>query len=496
MSGLLKEHGLIGGGGGQLKESFGDGSDGILNLTNIQPIVTAPNGGDINTLFDEDPTTYFTTNSVINDDVILDMVFDEPFTPTFIFSNLRWTGTSGNILIRSSDDGISYTTRTSMGINNINKDTVEISPGNAIAKYWRLTTASSVGVITYIGNLSIKRRHFLVAKAGDKSNSMHVEQCNSIYIGENCMVTTSFTRLGYILFSQGDVIIDGELFLERAHPSRVELPLLSLGKTYEDRLALTKQIQDLVGGGGGNGGYGGGVSGGSRAGGGEANVPRALAGGYGGGGGGGCITTTLSAGNGGSIDLAYPDRAWGTWTPGINKSAYHSSNHFVIIPGIYGSGGVGGTSGASGTNYALSGYGAPCAGGGGGGSGAAYASSTAQTSPNAGSGGYSAPLILIIAKGNIIINGVIKSVAGVGGRGGNAKADVSNTITSGGGGGGGTGGGVVALLYRGGYTNNGIIDVSGGAGGSGGNKYGSDARSEAGGSGTSGSIGTIHIQKI
>ena len=69
-------------------------------------------------------------------------------------------GTSGNILIRSSDDGISYTTRTSMGINNINKDTVEISPGNAIAKILRLTTASSVGVITYIGNLSIKRRHF------------------------------------------------------------------------------------------------------------------------------------------------------------------------------------------------------------------------------------------------------------------------------------------------------------------------------------------------
>ena len=40
--------------------------------------------------------------------------------------------------------------------------------------------------------------------------------------------------------------------------------------------------------------------------------------------------------------LRIPIELGGTWTPGINKSAYHSSNHFVIIPGIYGSGGVGG----------------------------------------------------------------------------------------------------------------------------------------------------------
>lgn len=76
-----------------------------------------------------------------------------------------------------------------------------------------------------------------------------------------------------------------------------------------------------------------------------------------------------------------------------------------------------------------------------------------------GAGGGGGGAILIMAGGNIIING---NISARGGKGGDAIARASG---EGGGGGGGGSGGVVAIKSAGQITNNGTIDSDGGTGG-------------------------------
>lgn len=99
-----------------------------------------------------------------------------------------------------------------------------------------------------------------------------------------------------------------------------------------------------------------------------------------------------------------------------------------------------------------------------------------------GSGGG---LVVVIAHGDVVINGAILARGAPGGNGGAGVAGTVSTwdlFAGGGAGGGGNGGGVVCILHHGSYQNNGTIDVSGGLGGSPG--------------GEAGQIGRIEVRKI
>ena len=88
-------------------------------------------------------------------------------------------------------------------------------------------------------------------------------------------------------------------------------------------------------------------------------------------------------------------------------------------------------------------------------------------------------LLILIVRGNIIINGTISSNGASGGNG--------VRISKGSGGGGGSGGGRIIITYGGTYTNAGSVVANGGSGGS---------ASSGGGSGASGGAGSITTRKI
>ena len=92
-----------------------------------------------------------------------------------------------------------------------------------------------------------------------------------------------------------------------------------------------------------------------------------------------------------------------------------------------------------------------------------------------GSGG----LLILIVRGNILINGTISS----NGSNGGAGSAVSKRC----GGGGGSGGGRVIIIYGGTYNNGGSVVANGGGGGSGGG---------GGGAGGSGGVGSITTRKV
>jgi len=88
-------------------------------------------------------------------------------------------------------------------------------------------------------------------------------------------------------------------------------------------------------------------------------------------------------------------------------------------------------------------------------------------------------LLILIVRGNIIINGTISSNGASGGNG--------VRISKGSGGGGGSGGGRIIITYGGTYTNAGSVVANGGSGGS---------ASSGGGPGASGGAGSITTRKI
>ncbi len=176
--------------------------------------------------------------------------------------------------------------------------------------------------------------------------------------------------------------------------------------------------------------------------------------------------------------------------------------------GCGGGGGTGGTVSATKYNGAPGGVGGSTSTGGVGGAGAGGAS--AGTAGGAGGGG----IVVIIAKGNIVINsgGVITAsstqpggnsgnstvdggASGGGGGAGNGGAGGAGYSTAGwsctGGGGGGAGGGVVVLIYGGSYTNNGAIMVNGSSGGTAGTASGGINGNHAGQPGSPGQAGSI-----
>ena len=328
-----------------------------------------------------------------------------------------------------------------------------------------------------------------------------VKQYSSITINAGHIVTVNSPCRGLVLYSQGNVTINGTIDMsKKAGFSVGEIPpiLITNSKLYKyNRLATI--FTSLKGGAGGKGGYGGGGRATSyRSPGGLGGGGRLFAGGYGGGGGRllqNDYQSQQNGGNGGTVD--YNDlgggKSSGVWSYGRDDQSISLQGN----NGIHGGGGSGGAYAIPRrtSSYSRTGDGGICFGGGGGGSGGC--SVYDGNSSDAGNGEFAGGFILIVSGGNINIGSKGKLLAN-GGNGGDGSAgaggDSSSCWGDGGGGGGGGGGGVVALFYKQSYTNSGSISVSGGLGGSGGasGKVGGDS----GGSGTSGSIGTVYTEKL
>lgn len=319
----------------------------------------------------------------------------------------------------------------------------------------------------------------------------------SFKLNEDHVLTTENAFRVLVIRSWGDIVIDGEINIDKR------------GGFPERYITIGGQQYDLQGGDGGNGGDGGHghISYAWGGAGGSANANEDCAGGRrGGGGGGGAINAETqtgiwgsNGGDGGPKNTGVNpsmDPQWGG--EGGDPLGGKSQGGGV---GSRGSGGGGAACEVPLYNYdAYGGRGGGSRdGGSGGGGGAVIVFSSASTDGGYGSpspGEYGGGALVLLAGGDIVINGQILARGGKGGDGGEGKITGSGLAAGagGGGGGGGSGGGRVIILHRGDYTLNGNVVVTGGSGGTGGASTGGTSRPSD--SGYSGRVGSVQVKQL
>lgn len=297
------------------------------------------------------------------------------------------------------------------------------------------------------------------------------------------IITLLYPARAFIILSQNDITINGRIDLDYSG---------GMGDRY---LEVNGVNYDLLGGLGGNGGNGGG----STNNGGMVDTYYRCAGGMRGGGGGG---GGPSGGRGGFKNTSF-DMVQDTI---LGKDITVGSSELDAQDGYNGLGGGGGADaffsatgarlrGGNSINNTLN-KGAAHGGGGHIGVDTANASFNAiapealARPANLTGGG----VLVLIALGNIIINGEIWARGIGGGRGGHAYTGTDNYRSYGGGGGGGSGGGKILAIHQGSFTNNGSILLTGGVGGLGGN--GDSGLGAAGSAASSGGSGTISNYQV
>jgi hypothetical protein len=317
-----------------------------------------------------------------------------------------------------------------------------------------------------------------------------VRQYSSITINSGNELTVSGRCRGLILYSTGNVVINGTINMN-SKSACYNLPMNTQGMILDEEMRTAIVAGNSLfsiprGGAGGNGGKGAVTTFGGA--GGTGSIGYVFGGGRGGGGGGcgiGGYTLSITygaGGRGGSIaETAIVQGAGGT---GISRSTntYGHNEQSSQWGHNGGGGGGGGYGGSVGPGYG--GHGGTGIGGGGGGGGFGVNSTTRAGSGENGKG-YGGGAVYIIAKGNITI-GATGFITAHGGDAGNGGTSIGTTNR--GGGGGGSGGGVVLLAHGGSYSNSGNINVSGGLGG-----VGAAAGTEQA---PSGSIGSIEVKQI
>jgi hypothetical protein len=300
------------------------------------------------------------------------------------------------------------------------------------------------------------------------------------------IITLLYPARAFIILSQNDITINGRIDLDYSG---------GMGDRY---LEVNGVNYDLLGGLGGNGGNGGE----STSNGGTIDTYYRCAGGMRGGGGGG---GGPSGGRGGFKNTSF-NMVQNTI---LGKDITVGSSELDAQDGYNGLGGGGGADayfsatgarlrGGNSINNTLN---KGAAHGGGGHIGVdttnasfnAIAPEALARPANLTGGG----VLVLIALGNIIINGEIWARGTGGGRGGHAYTGTDNYKSYGGGGGGGSGGGKLLVLYQTSFTNNGSILLTGGAGGLGGNGDGNiGLAGSAGLSGDNGSISSFQVDLI
>ena len=291
-------------------------------------------------------------------------------------------------------------------------------------------------------------------------------------------ITTQTGCRCLVIRSWGDIVINGVIDLDYKG---------GLGNRY---ISIGRVQYDLLGGFGGNGGAGGigGAPGGS------ADAGQRGAGGLRGGGGGGGGPS-----NGGAIGGPKNARIDSVSTGGIGGEIdVGQSGTQQGQPGLLGGGG-GGVGSANNVGYARGGRGggggsAWSSGGGGGGATSLNGSATGEIGDVLSQGGGG--VLVLLAMGNITINGQIRCRGGQGGPGGQGRTS-GDDAAGGGGGGGGSGGGRVVAIRRGAYNNAGSVLLTGGPGGVGGSgRAPIGAPSATGATGSQGETGTISTYQL
>ena len=338
----------------------------------------------------------------------------------------------------------------------------------------------SDGALNTSGNVTFSARDFSHGFSPD----LIVKQYENVIINSGHTVTVDNPCRGLVIYSQDNITINGIIDMtKKASYKGCGYFTLPIGNIVKDI--------DFTGGAGGNGGRGGGNA---TSLGGNGGLGRINLGGFAGGGAGGSIDNNLGS-VGGSISskevgflYKFPGVTVSTapstpnsWPPSTSEGA------------LSGNGGYGRVQlGASSSTFARSG--GKAYGGGGGGVGANYTQGSTSGTDDGGDGEEAGGLIILIARGDITINGQVVSNGGDGGDGSNAITTTTVSGLGAGGGGGGAGGGVIALFYGGTYTNNGTIQVNGGLGGIAGTSPLSQINDAL--NGQSGGVGTIYTEQL
>lgn len=472
---------------GGLDSFFGDGSDGVLDLTATPAQqITAPNGGNASTLTDGNVVTQgFVTNSISAGAVIFKIDFGQDVALSTVLLKLASTSTgTPTISLECSIDTVNWTIASQLPFSTTSTDR-SFGGLDKLARYWRFSIATGSSMVISIAESQITFSSATICRYPNVIHSgLILRNYTSVNIPAGFTITSDKPNRGIVLYSQGNVNVAGNLNNDGTSSSGAgfgtdNITPMIIGKVKSDLTTkeltayyqMTIVLQALKGGAGGAGGAGG-VTGGSVVTGGSGGNGRINAGGYGGGGGGGS-GNGVNGGSGGSFNYA----EFG----GDTNTGLGSVNAGLGQNGASGVGGGGGWGSGNGGN------GGQCQGGGGGGGGGSGTGGIAAG--NGGVGNYAGGLILIICGGNITNSGIISANGGAGGIGGLGGASGTNGAS--GGGGGGAGGGVVAVFYRNSFTNTGSITVSGGAGG--GLQAGTGIPAVAG---SSGSVGTIVTQRV
>lgn len=511
---VLQGHGIAG--KSELSKYFGDGSDGAFDsadycATATSSNTTAPNGGTVDNLYDNNNSTDFVTNAInssssIQPIFVIDFVSAKPISGIDITGIKTDANANSNIIhLQYSSDGAAWTTAgTSTLFVDTNYRNTSIDFTAITARYWRLATSYGGTRTYYIQGVSLKSTHTFVVPTIDQSTI--IKRYTSVTIRKGHFITVDKRCRGLIIYSQGDVTIDGGINMDGkaalVDPTTVQPVMLALNVKDLYNIQGQNSNDFLIigpGGAGGNGGDGGPALVNSL----EAPVARGgrgaqggwFGGSRGGGGAGGSAISDNANGGGSSIAAggAGGDASFtSTHTGGLGAEAAPNQ-------AVYGGGGAAGSGGggAAALHYTISSSerangskgGSSVNGGGAGGGAGDNNPSTPSPTPGADGTGEGGGLVLIVTGGNLTINPGATITA----RGGNGGAGGSSQGGSGGGGGGGAGGGIVGLVYKGTYSNSGTINVNGGNGGAGGTgtSYGGDGRN-----GYAGSIGRIITKKV
>ena len=212
----------------------------------------------------------------------------------------------------------------------------------------------------------------------------------------------------------------------------------------------------------------------------------ASSGGAGGTGTAGVFCCGSGGGGGGGGNTGNAGRAGGRGTIFSGGGGGGGAAYYTGAPGTLGTGGTIGTLEAGGNGENTGGTSAGAGGGAGNpaGSGGNSFGAGSATAGTVGAGG----LLIIIARGNVTVNGTISSNGSAGGN--SVGAGPAPSAIQAGGGGGGSGGGRILIIYGGTYTNAGSVVANGGSGGT---STGGPAQSGAGGSG---GVGAITLRKV
>lgn len=502
----LRLHGLINGSAG-LKKFFGDGSDGILDLSDVNPdeytnTITLDTDAvamtSTDTLFDGNAATPFTFYGPA-DGVLFTVAYEKAVSiKSWVFNNIdhaRAGYTLSGIKLEISEDGINWFVAGLLNLGVAGTPTtltISNTTGRGfLVKYWRLrepnsaytnhsSYAISIGYMTYVSDFN---NFDYIVPIEDASSIIRQYQSINIPLGKS--LSTNKRTSGILLYSQNNVDIDGSITLDRKG-ARCPSDLGGIGGiTALDEL---NALYVLKGGAGGDGGDGGTRTDTPNFLGAKGSTGGISGGGCGGGGAGG-DAYTQDGGAGSSVNFY---QLGGTPTGGAAKSGLGSNNTALDgnagVDGGGGSGAIRASASVGGTSTSGSG-GSGVGGGGGGGN--------TDDSIASGSGGYGngygGAALFLVCGGTVKLTGSIYARGGNGGVGGNGRGGSSSFYCGSGGGGGGGGGGIVAILYKSALTNTGIINVDGGTAGAAG-AVGTYCKS--GYPGTSGGIGTIKIKKV